>query len=906
MKLNTILIFLLLTVNVFSQNCDKDSIITAVQDIESDLLKCSYNKVKLNPKAVDSITNIIYNTNPTESNNVICYACAAHCIGVYWFRKRNMAKAIDYYKKAIQLREQFDDGLLWKSYLNLGIAYYEMNLTNESIRSLRVSDSLNPNMPLKYQLNLRRYLGLNLEKLGDFKNAKLEFEEALSYRKLITNTSDLYRIGIVCFDYTNLLVHTENSDYMEEVRYWANKCINYFDTTSIKKHKEYISKFNNSKAIAYRYSKNYYKSLNKYQEAYSLSEDEKFKLKVKTNIGALLTEKKEYINAVDTLKSALIAKKSAYQQDSTNFNYIVNYLNIGECYEGLDDYENALTNYHYAIINSSRSFKDNDVFKNPSINKDFIAYKNIDFMEYLDAKGRVALQLYHDKKERKYLDLASETYNRAYKFHSFLYEDITDRNSRLILAKVILPYIENALKVQYEYKEIGEEDEETVFKFMELNKASVLMQRIIESNAIEKAGIPTDSIRKEKSLKVKILSLKKEAENNESKSVLIKKYEEDLKKFIRNLESTYPIYKKLKYQPSKFDLNQLQNKIDNSKAVLEYFIGDTSIYVLAIQKEQTDFFQIKKPGDWETLIDSLHSAITKEKNLIIFSNTAHELYNLIVEKPIECLDTSKIKHLQIIPDAELNRIPFAALLTELKPSNNDDFSKLDYLANQFNISYGFSSKLVFDVNNKVRKRTAPSFAAFLAKDLENINQYCDQLVDIIRGKFGGEIYMNENCTTENFKTHTKDYNVLDLVMHCSGAAGALAFNDKELFDIDIYDLDLSNTQLIYLTACETNVGILQKGEGIMSLSRAFTYSGCPTLVSTLWSVRTESTCLISKLFFDEVKNGKPVDVALSEAQRKYIKEVDTIEKIDADISAHPYYWAGIIPIGKMESITFKK
>jgi len=302
----------------------------------------------------------------------------------------------------------------------------------------------------------------------------------------------------------------------------------------------------------------------------------------------------------------------------------------------------------------------------------------------------------------------------------------------------------------------------------------------------------------------------------------------------------------------------------------------------------------------------LDTAIMGESKVSIFSNTANQLYNLIVKKPIECLDTSKIKHLQIIPDGKLNRIPFAALVSELKPSSNDAFSKLHYLANQFNISYGFSSKLVFDVNNKVRKRTAPkSFAAFLAKDLKNINRYCDQLVDIIRGKLGGEIYMNENCTIENFKTHAKDYNVLDLVMHGCGTAGALTFNYKKLFDIDIYDLDLSNTQLIYLTACETNVGILQKGEGIMSLSRAFTYSGCPTLVSTLWSVPTESTCLISKLFFDEIKNGKPVDMALWEAQRAYIKGVDTMEKIDT-ITAHPLYWAGIIPIGKMEPITFKK
>ena len=851
---------------------------------------------------VDSLTELVNKQNInfiTDTSVIANTACHCHILGIHYSYADNFPLSLNYYNKAIYLREKFNDGLLWKSYKNLGIAQRDYEVHFESVKSLEKARSLKLERP-RDKIDVNRYLAQSYSKLGEFKMATECAERAI---KIPVNTSrDTTRLANAFLDYSTILIEMNDNSKMNKAIEMADQAIYYF------KNKINKLKATNHKGIAYRHLKQYSKSKKAYEEAsdFDTEKDKHFKAEIFTNQGILFNDLNLPADAIISLNTSLKLKNEFLKNPPYHFSFAPNYNNLGKSYAALDKLGQALMNFHLAIVNTSNNFRSENVFDNPFIDDELYLFNNIDFVEYLDSKGKTAFKIYEKTDDLKYLDLAKATYEVAFNFHNRLYDEITTESSRLTQAKTIMPYIENALKVQYEYKLLENKFDETAFKFMELNKATVLTQSIAESNALEKAGIPKDLLRKEKGLRIKIASIQKgiKSKDQNQENSLLNKYKEEYISFINNLESTYPIYKKLKYQPSKFDLNQLQNKIDNSKAVLEYFIGDTSIYVLAIQKEQADFFQIKKPDYWETLIDSLHSVITEEKNLSIFSNTAHELYNLIVEKPIECLDTSKIKHLQIIPDGKLNRIPFAVLVSELKPSSNDAFSKLHYLANQFNISYGFSSKLVFDVNNKVRKRTAPkSFAAFLAKDLKDINRHCDQFVDIIRGKFGGEIYMNENCTIENFKTHAKDYNVLDLVMHGDGEAGALTFNYKQqLFDIDIYDLDLSNTQLIYLTACETNVGILQKGEGIMSLSRAFTYSGCPTLVSTLWSVRTESTCLISKLFFDEIKNGKPVDKALLEAQRKYIKEV----KIDADISAHPYYWAGIIPIGKMEPITFKK
>ena len=56
-----------------------------------------------------------------------------------------------------------------------------------------------------------------------------------------------------------------------------------------------------------------------------------------------------------------------------------------------------------------------------------------------------------------------------------------------------------------------------------------------------------------------------------------------------------------------------------------------------------------------------------------------------------------------------------------------------------------------------------------------------------------------------------------------------------LHTYEIYNLELKG-ELAVLSACSTGDGKLQKGEGVISLARAFTYAGIPSVVMTLWDV----------------------------------------------------------------------
>ena len=111
---------------------------------------------------------------------------------------------------------------------------------------------------------------------------------------------------------------------------------------------------------------------------------------------------------------------------------------------------------------------------------------------------------------------------------------------------------------------------------------------------------------------------------------------------------------------------------------------------------------------------------------------------------------------------------------------------------------------------------------------------------------------------------------------------------------DIYNLSL-NADLVVLSACETGIGELKRGEGIISLARAFAYAGAKSIVTTLWSVDDARTKDLMVFFYRNLLQGMPKDEALARARSDYFEKYK-------GANAHPYFWAGFVGIGDMEGI----
>lgn len=169
-------------------------------------------------------------------------------------------------------------------------------------------------------------------------------------------------------------------------------------------------------------------------------------------------------------------------------------------------------------------------------------------------------------------------------------------------------------------------------------------------------------------------------------------------------------------------------------------------------------------------------------------------------------------------------------------------------------------------------------------------------------EFNGDTYLASEATKEAFLREAPQYRILHLATHAfiddqnplysglvfSGNPGDTAY--QYLHAYELYNTRL-NAELAVLSACNTGAGKLRKGEGIMSLSRAFKYAGCPSVVMSLWRASDLTAKDIMASFFQNLKAGAAKDEALRQAK------LDFLRRQPNDALTHPFYWAPFVLIG---------
>jgi len=114
---------------------------------------------------------------------------------------------------------------------------------------------------------------------------------------------------------------------------------------------------------------------------------------------------------------------------------------------------------------------------------------------------------------------------------------------------------------------------------------------------------------------------------------------------------------------------------------------------------------------------------------------------------------------------------------------------------------------------------------------------------------------------------------------------------------EIVNLD-HQLDLAVLSVCNANAGRLRAGEGVISLSRAFIQSGCPSVTSSMWQADDEKSLELMKNYYLNLKNGQAKNKALSESQRSYLESSSDKSVLEM----HPYYWATFIHSGDVVPI----
>lgn len=546
-----------------------------------------------------------------------------------------------------------------------------------------------------------------------------------------------------------------------------------------------------------------------------------------------------------------------------------------------------------------------------------------------------------DPEKVENLKQAVRAFSTASELVQFMRTGFISEESKLLFSELQQNVFLRVVEAAYELFRLTRETAyfELAFENAERNKAASLFDNISESEAREFSLVP-DSLtqlenRYNSSLAYYREKLYSETHSDEPDSARVAGYEAQIFSYEQKrnelrafLEKNFSEYYSMKYEQKKLYLKDIQKKLGRNEVLLEYVLDSGRpaedsgyVYVFAVSKD--DFRLLRSPLTKETSrqIQEVHHFLSTpsflsmgKKEFAGYCHNSFQLYRKFLS-PFE--DLISEKKMVVVPDGELNYLPFEALLTEMPDTGYIQFNKLPYLIMKYPVNYSYSAGLFLAANKQsptVRKRVlafAPSYPPSASPDpsirLVTIPGIFDEVAYIAR-KFNTTTFSDEQATENHFRKMAGQFDILHLAMHTIindsvPLFSRLAFypgnpdslqNDGWLNTSDIYNLKL-HARMAVLSACNTGTGTLRKGEGVMSLARGFLYAGCPAIVMTLWEVEDRTGTEIMKEFYKNIRNGKPKDVALRSAKIKHIQEADPLK-------AHPHFWLGYITIGKTDPL----
>lgn len=357
---------------------------------------------------------------------------------------------------------------------------------------------------------------------------------------------------------------------------------------------------------------------------------------------------------------------------------------------------------------------------------------------------------------------------------------------------------------------------------------------------------------------------------------------------------------------------ELAASLPSKSALVEFVIGPRGAWtiLLAPRAGSAPRLIVKPATVPSARVLAMATAFTKQISTrdLAFTANARALYDALFG-PIDA-ELSGIEQLIVVPHGGLWEVPFQALQT---PRNR-------YLVEEKAIAYAPSASALRALQSRRRPREAqprviafgdPQFADQRLPALPNAAREAREIAAVY-GSDRTVVATNADATERSFRQLAPNADIVHIATHgvidnasplfsyvmltgggttTRGARGRDA--DGKLEGHELINMQLG-AELVVLSACETAVGRIASGEGVVGLSWALFAAGASTTTVSQWAVDSASTTELMSAFHRErrrlttEKAPAPTAQALRSAQLRALARPE---------SRHPFYWAGFVVIG---------
>lgn len=602
------------------------------------------------------------------------------------------------------------------------------------------------------------------------------------------------------------------------------------------------------------------------------------------------------------------------------------YVELGDFYRHNHMFDSAMRQYDRALASISPTFLKNDIrqlLKEDKLSSHAYAHR------VFSGKGAVLKALAKGQESSKNLVNALMHFEVAENLISSEYSDLDSESSKWSYLNNNFDIYEEILEVLYALR--GKTDADTlmskIFYFLERSKSRSLSEALNSKETAQTLSESDSLLRTHARMRSDMLAYQdklQQLEDGTPEALVLRQRMVDtdrkIQAFEKTFEEEYPGYFTIRKRLATKTLDDVRAFLAPDACVIEYFWGNRNVYALIVTKAQSTFRllgSVDKIGD-QIRIMTAHFDFSKSNADInrfkSFTASAHRLYTSLLAPLISA---ESIDRIYVIPDGAVSLVPFDLLLTEPVSSMVIDYKHLPYVIKRYYTGYSYSAFTL--IRNSAGNIASPALLGMAFTGGKRTRAYDEDLEEIVgsereletlQKRFGnGNYLLGPEVTEYNFKRLAPAYDIIHLAIHGKGNpllpfSASLFFrtkndsiDDGRLHAYELFAMKLK-AKLAVLSSCESGLGKSYKGDGMMSMASAFTYTGCENVLMSLWEVHDQISVDLMDSFYEALSEGRDIGEALRMAKLNYLENAD-------EMTADPKLWGALAAYGNLKPLHTK-